>query len=266
MLPTAPPGVDPDIWQLELPSVLGTAHPDFQDPSSADETEEPLFIDRPPLSDRMTALVSYFDDSPGDRSVSSLRDVVIKSYTAGMCNMGGRSALRLHTTCHPDLVKSVCTLIRDVWPDHCFTSFTIAEGSLQKWHRDRGNAYGMNLVIPITYFRDGALYIESPDASTASWVTLAGETHRAIRVSFDEGPVAFNAQRHLHCAETSIDRRVICVAYCLRGIEHLSAAHYATLCNLGFNAPLLEPLADDDEPRNLISGAFTDFRDMRRLS
>ena len=96
MLPSAPPGVDPEIWQLELPSILGTAHPDLQDSSSADESMDPLVPTLPRLSDRMTALLSYFDDMPGDRPDSMLRGGVIRSYTAGMCNMGGRPAPAHH--------------------------------------------------------------------------------------------------------------------------------------------------------------------------
>ena len=262
MLPSAPPGVDPEIWQLELPSILGTAHPDLQDSPSADESMDPLTSPLPQLSDRMTALLSYFDDMPGDRPDSFLRGGVIRSYTAGMCNMGGRPNLRLHTTSHPDFVKSVCTLIRDVWPDHCFTSFTVAEGSIAKWHRDRNNSFGLNLVIPLTYFRGGALHIAS---SAAPWVTVAGETRRAVSICFDDGPVAFNAQQLLHCAENSRDRRVICIAYCLRGVEQLSPEQYSTLCDLGFNAPLLEPLADE-VPNDLIERAFPDYRAMHCLS
>ncbi|CAE7350808.1 unnamed protein product [Symbiodinium sp. CCMP2592] len=180
---------------------------------------------------------------------------VIKSFTAGMCTMG-RSSVRLNTMHHPDFVRLVCAMIRDVWPEHYFTSFTVVEGSTCSWHRDRNNASGLNLVIPLTFFRQGALYIESPEAP---WVTIAGETRRATRADFTMGPIAFDAHNLSHCAEVSEDRRIVCIAYCLRGIQRLSAEHYSFLCDMGFNAPLLD-LRPGDISETIVTDGFPDLR------
>eukprot|EP00439_Symbiodinium_sp_Y106_P016194 s6946_g2.t1 len=124
------------------------------------------------------------------------------------------------------------------------------------------SGYGRGPVNHSQPLSGGALHIAS---SAAPWVTLAGETRRAVSICFDDGPVAFNAQQLLHCAEDSQDRRVICVAYCLRGIERLSAEQYSTLCDLGFNRGdelgdrLLHGLLDFER-------AFPDYRDVHCLS
>ena len=115
----------------------------------------------------------------------------------------------------------------------------VLDGSQNSLHRDSRNACVPNLVIPLTSFSGGELFLEKPDGElhTVGERTLCGEI-----IPFTEGPVAFDA-RHVNHGLPSPDRRVVLIAYCLQGASRLNAQNRKLLTELGFCLPNAEPAA-----------------------
>ena len=74
MLPTRPEGIPEELWNLELPSILGPAHAGFC------EQSEPSTLPLSPLSSQPTLLDSGSDD---EMSVDAHSSVDPTPYTAG---------------------------------------------------------------------------------------------------------------------------------------------------------------------------------------
>ena len=164
---------------------------------------------------------------PADTSRQSHRDHVQKSFYAGMYTHGGISALR---ATHAESIKTFTALILAVHPKQIFTSLVVLDGSQNSLHRDSRNACVPNLVIPLTSFSGGELFLEKPER------TLRGEI-----IPFIEGAVAFDARHVHHGGLPSPDRRVVLIAYCLQGASRLNAQNRKLLTELGFCLPTAEP-------------------------
>ena len=139
-------------------------------------------------------------------------------------------------------------------PELQFTSLVVLDGSQNSIHRDTQNACVPNLVIPLTRFTGGELFLEDPhgELQTVGECTLRGD-----KVSLSEGPVAFDANRVSHRGLPSPDRRVVLVAYCLKGATRLKYAARTTLSQLGFKVPETEPAV---QPLPRLTTGFTDLR------
>ena len=162
-----------------------------------------------------------FDALPNvlsDSSKESRRDHVAKSFYAGMYTHGGISDLRSSCRMHPDAIKLFTSLIRAVHPKQLFTSLAALDGSQNSVHRDSRNACVQNLVIPLTRFSGGELFLEK---SNGKLHTLSDCSMRGESISLAQGPVAFDAAKLSHGGLPSPDRRVVLIAYCLKGSSRL---------------------------------------------
>ena len=193
---------------------------------------------------------------PADTSRQSHRDHVQKSFYAGMYTHGGISALR--TTCreHAESIKAFTALILAVHPKQIFTSLVVLDGSQNSLHRDSRNACVPNLVIPLTSFSGGELFLEKPDGELH---TVGERTLRGEIIPFTEGPVAFDARHVNHGGLPSPDRRVVLIAYCLQGASRLNAQNRKLLTELGFCLPTAEPIVQT------LPRFATGFPDLRPL-
>ena len=277
---TNPPGIDsaaaPEVGSAALPQLGATLSPTSQRwtgaPNPKIGQEGGLAKTRPPShyskSDAQECgatvqqcLVSQclhaFDalpNVPSDTSKESHRDRVQKSFYAGMYTHGGISALRSSCGEHAESIKMFADLICAVHPKQIFTSLVVLDGSQNNIHRDTRNACVPNLVIPLTRFSGGELFLEKPDGElrTVGDRTLHGEI-----VSLNEGPVAFDARHVNRGGLPSPDRRVVLIAYCLKGAPRLKAKDRDILTGLGFRVPASEPV-----PQTLprVATGFPDFR------
>ena len=191
---------------------------------------------------------------PSDTSKESYRDHVQKSFYAGMYTHGGVSALRSSCAEHAESIKLFADLIRAVHPRQMFTSLVVLDGAQNSIHRDSRNACVPNLVIPLTRFSGGELFLEKPDGEPH---TVGGRTVCGELISLNEGPVTFDARHVSHGGLPSPDRRVVLIAYCLRGAQRLKAEDRKVLTQLGFCVPTSEPV-----PQSLprFSTGFPDLR------
>ena len=146
----------------------------------------------------------------------------------------------------PDAIKLFTSLIRAVHPKQMFTSLVVLDGSQNSVHRDSRNACVQNLVIPLARFSGGELFLEK---SNGKLHTLSDCSVRGESISLAQGPVAFDAARLSHGGLPSPDRRVVLIAYCLKGSSRLKPEARQALEEMGFCVPNQEP-AIQELPRS----------------
>ncbi|CAE7406578.1 unnamed protein product [Symbiodinium sp. CCMP2592] len=194
--------------------------------------------------------LSFFDHLPNDTvgvGVQSTRDQVGKSFYAGMYSHGV-VGLRASVRKFPDAIRSFAALIRVVCPSQLFTSLVILEDSRLEPHRDASNACCHNLIIPLTRFEGGELLLED----SVGAVRRVGQSQfRSRAISLDQGPIAFDARRLLHAVNPAKGRRVVLIAYCLKGVARLPESDLCALRELGFNLPSQEPAEADLAPTKI---------------
>ena len=134
---------------------------------------------------------------PADINRQSHKNRVQKSFYAGMYTHGGISALRATCREHAESIKTFTALIRAVHPKQIFTSLVVLDGSQNSLHRDSRNACVPNLVVPLTSFSGGELFLEKPDGELH---TVGERTLRGEIIPLSEGPVAFDARHVSHGA------------------------------------------------------------------
>ena len=205
----------------------------------------------------VTQCLDAFDALPNVASnpnKESQRDCVKKSFYAGMYSHGGISDLRSTCRENAEPIKLFSSLIRAVHPKLHFTSLVVLDGSQTGIHRDTQNAYAPNLVIPLTHFSGGELFLED---SRGQLHNVGELTLRGTKVSLSNGPVAFDARSVNHGGLPSPDRRVVLVAYCLKGTSRLRPEARMTLSQLGFRLPKTEPAV---QPVPRLTTGFPDLR------
>ena len=157
------------------------------------------------------------------------------TYSAGMYVHGGIAGLRRTCTLHPVSISVFCKYIRQCCPGLRFTSFSILQNSLSMPHIDASNLVDEpNLVLPLTSFKGGGLWVATEGGDV--FVRHKGCEVAGTVLPVHAGATLFNPHR-LHCTRPWRGRRVVLVAYCLRGTELLAPGLRASLLELGFSLP-----------------------------
>ena len=145
----------------------------------------------------------------------------------GMCNMTADS-------------RSVCVLlnglVRLLRPEHVWTTLVITLNSQVPMHVDGQNARLPTLLLGISHFHDGQIWIQNPEGTVYeehNQHLFPGQLHKTSMRC-----LLFQASTQLHCVKpwTAGDRFVI-AAYTIGQFRHLSETDVRTLVQLGFQMP-----------------------------
>ncbi|CAE7242070.1 unnamed protein product [Symbiodinium sp. CCMP2592] len=232
----------------------------FRDGSSFEVDAHVQPASSSPQHEKFSAILqrclSFFDSLPNESvgtKTQSHRDQVGKAFYSGMYSKGV-VGLRTSVHRHPEEVRVLTSLIRAVDPTLLFSSLVVTEDSRVGVHKDVQNVCIQNLVIPMTRFGGGELLLEDP---AGSLVQRGEVSFRARAVSLDQGPIAFDARSVRHSVNPSRGRRVVLIAYCLKGSDRLATEESQLLRNLGFALPHQEPA---EVPLPAFTVGFPDFR------
>ncbi|CAE7460074.1 unnamed protein product [Symbiodinium sp. CCMP2592] len=157
------------------------------------------------------------------------------TFSAGMFIHGGVAGLRNTCSEHPHSISAFCRYIKLCHPSIRFTTFSVLQNSPAMPHVDASNMLGEpNLVLPLSRFRGGGLWVECEGGSMLI-------KHKGRQIGGEVLPVHSQAvvfdPHKLHCTRPWRGRRVVLVAFCLRGTERLTDEQKATLEKLGFSLP-----------------------------
>ena len=184
-------------------------------------------------------VLRMFDSLPSDdlkRGQSNVR-ATSKSYATGAYVLGGAVGLKAHATERPDVLRVCARFVHARAPGFKFSSVNIFEDVQNDRHKDHWNANLANLAIPLTPFKEGAIFVEHEGGEDVSAVN--GEPGTRLRVA--QGAVKFNARHCWHHTEEWQARRVILAAFTIRHVENLSSEHRQFLLECGVPLPECAP-------------------------
>ena len=176
-------------------------------------------------------------DKPGD------------SFTTGLY---ARVKVSLRRNCRlfPNSTKVITKFVLQVHPDQAFSSIIIFDSVETAPHIDALNAPCDNLVVGLTEFSGGDLWVEwPPDTPKDPCLRYKSRTFAPDQVlgallPVSTSPVLFCAKHLRHETCPFQGRRVVLVAYALQALNHASPQDRSTLASLGFRLPDTAALKD----------------------
>ncbi|CAE7414212.1 unnamed protein product, partial [Symbiodinium sp. KB8] len=142
------------------------------------------------LSGRVDALLALFEMLPPEDCPRS-DDSGARAFGGGAYMKGGIVGLRANSRKHPNACKAFASAIRFAAPTYPFTSFSVHADAPTTTHVDRYNADVYNIILPLTRFEGGGIWLQD-----ASGSVLSPEDDRTLGVVADvaAGPCAIDAR------------------------------------------------------------------------
>ena len=102
-----------------------------------------------------------------------------------------------------------------------FTSFAILCDQEAKPHRDSGNEAVPNVVIKLSDFQGGGLWIEDPLGLDPQ--VIDGRTIQGTNTDFEHETIVFNAKEALHMTLPWQGTRAVLAVYSVQGVDRIPA-------------------------------------------
>ena len=184
------------------------------------------------------------------------------SWYTGAYVHGGVAGLRANTKNFPNTTKYMTAYATKYNKGKDFTAVGVTRNSALGMHRDIHNSskFSENMVLPISSFEGGGLWVEDENASeeekVVKQVPHRGETSGRVMPLEEDKPVEFEPKRW-HEVQPWTGDRVVMLMYTPRATK-LSEADVEQLKDLGFKVNL-ESLR---EPEPMIEEEFQDEEDL----
>ncbi|OLP84362.1 hypothetical protein AK812_SmicGene34786 [Symbiodinium microadriaticum] len=163
---------------------------------------------------------------------SSWREGKQALFFAGAYRHGGITRLRASCRSWPWSIQAITKYIQQKAPETVFTSFAILYDQEAKPHRESGNDATPNVVIKLSDFQGGGLWIEDPLGQDAR--DIDGRVIPGVNTDFDQDVIVFNAKEALHMTLPWEGTRVVLAVYSVQGVDRIPADEFE-LMQLGFN-------------------------------
>ena len=157
------------------------------------------------------------------------------SFSCGCYGKGGLAGLHRNTLVYPLVTKLLINHVLKHFPGKCFSAVSIFENVRTPVHKDSRNAHHDNLVLPLSGFTNGQIWLEDDKGVVPHDTPEGQKLGRLLDVA--AGPVAFPAWERYHATCAWTGRRVVLVAYTTSGLERLSAEHRDFALSVGFALP-----------------------------
>ncbi|CAE7351564.1 unnamed protein product [Symbiodinium sp. CCMP2592] len=158
------------------------------------------------------------------------------SFATGAYCKGGLVGLRHHSTVLPKSTQVLTRYLQQVAPGFQASAIAIFDDVRTGVHRDARNAHYPNMVVPLSDFEDGQIWLEQQGGDV--WETTPEGRRPGVHLEVCKGPVSFDAWRSYHATRPWKGRRVVMVAYMTDKLGNVEAADLAHLKALGFKLPL----------------------------
>ena len=162
-----------------------------------------------------------------------------RSFAGGAYAHGGVSGLRTQTSELPRCCALVCRLVRECAPSFAFNAVLVCEQGKTAWHRDHHNAPSPNVVLPLSRFAGGGIFVQHGGGSNSH--TRDGAVVRGTLIDIASGPAAFHAFAFDHVVLPWQGTRTVVVAYSVKGIERQREEDLDVLRKLGFPLEAVTP-------------------------
>ena len=158
------------------------------------------------------------------------------AFRAGMYIKGG--IVGLHKSCrtHPWANKAIARYVLEqaatVGFSSHFTSAVVLVNTKTDPHKDQANMGEENIIIPVTCFENGGLWVESAGGTAFRFV--GSERIPGVVINFNGRPITIDAKHKYHATEPWVGDRIVISAYTLRNASSLRPHDASVLEGLGF--------------------------------
>ena len=158
------------------------------------------------------------------------------AFRAGMYIEGG--IVGLHKSCrtHPWANKAISRYVLEqaatVGFSSHFTSAVVLVNTKTDPHKDQANMGEENIIIPVTCFENGGLWVESAGGTAFRFV--GSERIPGVVINFNGKPITIDAKHKYHATEPWVGDRIVISAYTLRNASSLRPHDVSVLEGLGF--------------------------------
>ena len=158
------------------------------------------------------------------------------AFRAGMYIKGG--IVGLHKSCrtHPWANKAISRYVLEqaatVGFSSHFTSAVVLVNTKTDPHKDQANMGEENIIIPVTCFENGGLWVESAGGTAFRFV--GSERIPGVVINFNGKPITIDAKHKYHATEPWVGDRIVISAYTLRNASSLRPHDVSVLEGLGF--------------------------------
>ena len=213
----------------------------------------------PLLREEIMQLAFYLPDQ-GQHKAAGERG---SAFFAGAYRHGGITRLRSSCRSWPWSIQAITKYIQQKVPETVFTSFAILYDQEAKPHRDSGNDATPNVVIKLSDFQGGGLWIEDPLGQDAR--DIDGRVIPGSNTDFDRDIIVFNAKEALHATLPWEGTRVVLAVYSVQGVDRIPADEFEQLMQLGFNPAPVQTGDHADAPWQIPTFALrTEAADRKR--
>ncbi|CAE7403696.1 glyQS [Symbiodinium necroappetens] len=204
---------------------------------------EELATGRPVARTTISTLFSLLPGEPPHKASGSLEGRV---FISGIYSKGGLVGLRQNCHLFPFSTQLCNKFIREQAPDHKFSSFILLHNVKADVHKDLGNADTPSLLIGVSSFTNGELWVESPDGNTKMNFKdkiVFGNLHPVC-----DTKVFFDARNTWHATMPWQGDRLVVAAYNPAFMRNLQPQQLQQLRDLGFPLSLDASAASASSP------------------
>ena len=188
-----------------------------------------LAIDRPVSRATIGTLFSLLPGEPPHKASGSLQGSV---FISGGYSKGGLVGLRQNCSLFPSSTQLCNKFIREQAPDHKFSAFILLHNVKADVHKDLGNADTPSLLIGVSTFNNGELWVESPDGNVE--MTLKDKVICGNLYPVCDTKVFFDARNTWHATMPWHGDRLVLAAYTPAFMNNLQPTQLEQLRHLGF--------------------------------
>ena len=152
------------------------------------------------------------------------------SFGSGAYVHCGKAGLRSHAKVFPLSTMCFTLWLRHVKPTNMFTSCVVFDDNMAELHRDLHNSPLSNLIVLLTPFTGGLLWVEGEGAEERTF----GKQKITGGPASWSSAIVLAAGERAHCVLTWSGRRLVLVGFNIRFVERLPGADKKFLVTLGF--------------------------------
>ncbi|CAE7244581.1 unnamed protein product [Symbiodinium sp. CCMP2592] len=158
-----------------------------------------------------------------------------KAITVGACNRGGVTAVRSNTRRMPAVAQYLAECIRLVAPQCEFTSVSVHRNLQAPMHQDSFNSSVPNVVVPLSSFSGGHIFVVHPEGPDQTFYEDASWT--GFKLDCATHAWAFDAKHCKHFTLPWQGSRSLLVAFTVGHLSGLAPDDREFLTSLGFKIP-----------------------------
>ncbi|CAE7224116.1 unnamed protein product [Symbiodinium sp. CCMP2592] len=215
--------------------------------------EELLSLGRDPTAQE---LIRLFDMLPQEPLLSNTRNDGAVAFSTGAYVKGPLLGLRSNCNKHPAASRVFAQAVQRAAPGMQFSTLSVFSDLKTEPHVDRFNSPFPNILVPLSNFQKGEVWVESAQGDFP--LEVDGVTKRGILIDVASGPKAFYACSHVHATRPWSGRRVVIVGFCVARVQELDVECRARLAELSFPVPQTAPNFSPDLIE--VGGTFHDLR------